>query len=139
MKKPMMILALSLLLLPLLAQINMPRPDFSPYSLKSALPNLKMSHSMGFEAGTSSAGTGYYLSRYTNHLSYKLNPKMDLDVNLNFVNFGSMNTGNSFEVNDDNDTKLLPEFSLRYQPKENMSFEIRMGQSLMNRSVFDRW
>ncbi|MCD8478955.1 MAG: hypothetical protein LRZ88_01175 [Candidatus Cloacimonetes bacterium] len=117
----------------------MPRPDFNPYSLKSSLPNLNMSHSMGFQAGTSSSGSGYYLSRYTNHLSYKLSPKMDLDVDLNFVNFGSMNTGSSFSLNDDNDTKLLPEFSLRYQPKENMSFELRMGQGFMNQTTFNRW
>lgn len=139
MKKLLLILSLSLLLLPLMAQINMPRPNFSPYSLKSSLPNLSMSHSMGFEASSSSTGTGYYLSRYTNHLSYKFSPKLDLDLDLNFVNFGSMNTKSSFSINDDNDTKLLPEFSLRYQPKENMSFEIRMGQGMMNRSLFDRW
>ena len=139
MKKLLLITALSLMLLPLLAQINMPRPDFNPYSLKSSLPNLNMSHSMGFQAGTSSSGSGYYLSRYTNHLSYKLSPKMDLDVDLNFVNFGSMNTGSSFSSNDDNDTKLLPEFSLRYQPKENMSFELRMGQGFMNQTTFNRW
>lgn len=139
MKKLLLITALSLMLLPLLAQISMPRPDFNPYSLKSSLPNLNMSHSMGFQAGTSSSGSGYYLSRYTNHLSYKLSPKMDLDVDLNFVNFGSMNTGSSFSLNDDNDTKLLPEFSLRYQPKENMSFELRMGQGFMNQTTFNRW
>lgn len=139
MKIPILIIAMSIMLLPLLAQINMPRPDFNPYSLKSALPNLRMSHSMGFEAGTSSVGSGYYLSRYTNHLAYQLNPKLDLDVDLNFVNFGSMNTGSSFSLNEDNDTKLLPEFSLRYRPQENISFELRMGQGLMNRSIHNPW
>ncbi|MDD2596594.1 MAG: hypothetical protein PHT47_03215 [Candidatus Cloacimonetes bacterium] len=137
MKKLLLILSLSLAMLPLLAQLNMMRPNFSPYALKSALPNLKMSHSMGFEAGTSSGGDGYYLSRYTNTLSYKLSPKMDLDVDLNFVNFGSTSKG--FSLNDDNSTKLLPEFSLRYQPRENMSFELRMRQGWMNRSVITDW
>jgi hypothetical protein len=92
---------------------------------------------MGFEAGTSSSGDGYYLSRYTNTLSYKLSPKMDLDVDLHFVNFGSTSKG--FSLNDDNSTKLLPEFSLRYQPRENMSFELRMRQGWMNRSVITDW
>jgi len=137
MKKFLLILSLSLAMLPLLAQLNMMRPNFSPYALKSALPNLKLSHSMGFEAGTSSGGEGYYLSRYTNTLSYKLSPKMDLDVDLNFVNFGSMSKG--FAMNDDNSTKLLPELSLRYQPRENMSFEVRMRQGWMNRSVITDW
>lgn len=115
MKKLLLILSLSLVMLPLLAQLNVMRPNFSPYALKSALPNLKMSHSMGFEAGTSSSGDGYYLSRYTNTLSYKLSPKMDLDVDLNFVNFGSTSKG--FSLNDDNSTKLLPEFSCVISPR----------------------
>lgn len=112
----------------LLAQIDMPRPNFSPYSMKSSLPGLKMSHSMGFEAGTSSVGDGYYLSRYTNHLSYSFNPKLDLDLDLNFVNFGSMNTKTDFSLNEDNSSKVLPDFSLRYRPSDTMSFELRFSQ-----------
>lgn len=117
----------------LLAQIDMPRPNFSPYSLKSSLPGLQMSHSMGFEAGTSSVGNGYYLSRYTNHLSYSFNPKLDMDLDLNFVNFGSMNTKSDFSLNEDNSSKVLPDFSLRYRPSDTMSFEVRFSQGIMNR------
>jgi len=139
MKRLVLIIALSLVLMPLLAQTHIARPSFSPYAMQQNMPNLRMSHSMGFEAGTSSRGTGYYLSRYTNHMNYKLHPKLDLDVDLNFVNFGSVNTASGFELGDDNDSKILPEFSLRYQPKDNISFELKMGQGLLRRSVLDTW
>ncbi|HQB98081.1 MAG TPA: hypothetical protein PKZ46_04035, partial [Candidatus Cloacimonadota bacterium] len=102
---------------------------------------LKMSHSMGFEAGTSSMGSGYYLSRYTNHMKYQFNPKLELDVDLNFVNFGSLNTNTGFALNDDNNSKILPEFSLRYKPSDSMSFEIRMSQGLLTqqRPWYEKW
>ncbi|HHV37566.1 MAG TPA: hypothetical protein GXX77_07020 [Candidatus Cloacimonetes bacterium] len=111
----------------LFAQYDIPRPNLNPFSVGSSiLKELKMSHSMGFEAGADSRGEGYYLSRYTNHLKYELNPKLEMDLNLNFVNFGSMNTSEKLSINKDNDTKVIPDFSLRYKPKENMQFEFRM-------------
>ncbi|MDZ4182456.1 MAG: hypothetical protein U1B83_06230, partial [Candidatus Cloacimonadaceae bacterium] len=98
------IAAIILMMTPLMAQIDMPRPVFSPYGNSGnsllSLNRLSMRHSMGFEAGTSSSGGGYYLSRYTNHLKYQFNPKLELDLDLNFVNFGT--ASNSFKVNDDN-------------------------------------
>lgn len=132
MKNLMILLLMSIAILPLMAQYDIPRPDFNPFSLSSpALKNLSMSHSMGFEAGSSTRGDGYYLSRYTNHLNYALSPKLDLDLDLNFVNFGSMNTSQSFSMNDDNDSKILPEFSLRYRPSDSMVFELKMSQGFM--------
>lgn len=93
MKKLILITTLSIFLLPLMAQIEFPRPNLNPYSSNGGnsllnLEKLSMSHSMGFEAGTSSTGYGYYLSRYTNHLKYNFNPKLELDLDLNFVNVG---------------------------------------------------
>jgi len=93
---------------------------FNPYKLK-------MSHSMGFSAGTSSNGLGFYESRYTNHLQYEFNPKLNLALDLNFVNFGSTTSGKgfSFESNDDNKTKILPEFSLNYNPTKSISIQLQ--------------
>jgi len=123
---------MTIAILPLMAQYDIPRPDFNPFSLHSPmLQKLSMSHSMGFEAGSSSRGDGYYLSRYTNHLSYAFSPKLELDLDLNFVNFGSLNTSQSFSLNDDNDSKVLPEFSLRYRPSDSMTFELKMSQGMM--------
>ncbi len=113
--------------IPAFAQYDMPRPNLNPFSLNSPLlKDLNMSHSMGFQTGVDSRGGGYYLSRYTNHLKYQLNPKLEMDLNLNFVNFGSMNTSSKFNINKDNDSKIIPDFSLRYKPKENVHFEFRM-------------
>ncbi len=142
MKNLIIAIVMTLAILPLMAQYDIPRPDFSPFSLSgSALNNLDISHSMGFEAGTSSTGSGYYLSRYTNHLNYRFSPKLELDLDLNFVNFGSMNTRNDFSFNDDNDSKVLPEFSLRYRPSDSMSLEINVGQGIMRpqRPWYQRW
>lgn len=130
------------MIFPLLASYTMPRPDLNPFSMSSpTLSNLKMSHSMGFEAGTSSTGSGYYLSRYTNHMKYQFTPKLELDLDLNFVNFGSMNTSKSLSLNDDNDNKILPEFSLRYRPSDSMSFEIKMSQGMLmqQRPWYEKW
>ncbi|MDD4223090.1 MAG: hypothetical protein PHD87_00690 [Candidatus Cloacimonetes bacterium] len=124
------ILAL-LLSLPLLAQIDMPKPDLNPYKGSKApllsLDRLSMSHSMGFEAGTSSAGGGFYLSRYTNRIRYAFNPKLDLELDLSLVNFGS--TSSKLEFNSDNSTKVIPEFRLNYRPSDsvNLSVEFRQG------------
>lgn len=135
MKNLTLLVLLTIAILPLMAQYDIPRPDFNPFSLSSPmLNNLSMSHSMGFEAGSSSRGDGYYLSRYTNHLKYAFSPKLELDLDLNFVNFGSMNTSQSFSLNEDNDSKVLPEFSLRYRPSDSMTFELKMSQGMMRPS-----
>lgn len=132
MKNILITLLMLSLMVPAMATYNLPRPDLNPFSMKSpVLQNLKMSHSMGFEAGSNSSGSGYYLSRYTNHMKYQFSPKLELDLDLNFVNLGSMNTGSKFSVNDDNRNKILPEFSLRYKPSDSVNFEIRMSQGLL--------
>jgi hypothetical protein len=142
MKNLLITLLLIGLILPVMATYNLPRPNLNPFTINNpALNNLKMSHSMGFEAGTSSMGNGYYLSRYTNHMKYQFNPKLELNVDLNFVNFGSLNTNTGFSLNDDNNSKILPEFSLRYKPSDSMSFEIRMSQGLLTqqRPWYEKW
>jgi len=141
MRKLMLTFLLLLSLMPLLAQINLPRPNFSPYTGNGnsllSLNKLSMRHSMGFEAGTSSLGEGYYLSRYTNHLMYSFNPKLEMNLDLNFVNFGSLNTTDKFELNKDNSSKVIPEFSLRYKPTDSILIQVQMVQGGLNRSFHD--
>ncbi len=142
MKNLFITLILISLVFPAMATYNLPKPDLNPFSLNSPiLKNIKMSHSMGFEAGSSSSGNGYYLSRYTNHINYQFSPKLELDLDLNFVNFGTMNTTQSFALNDDNNNKILPEFSLRYKPSDSMSFEIKMSQGLLmqQKPWYEKW
>lgn len=132
MKKLILITFLVILAaVPLLAQIDFPKPNLNPFSGSGLLRSnrLAMSHSMGFEAGTASGGNGYYLSRYTNHISYKFNPKLALDLDLNFVNFGSASTNQGLSFNQDNKSKILPEFSLSYKPSDSVSFELHYKQA----------
>ena len=129
-----LILATVLVLLaayPLLAQIDFPKPNLNPFKGSSLLKSnkLSMSHSMGFEAGTASGGNGYYLSRYTNHIAYSFNSKLKLDLDLNFINFGSASTARGISFNQDNSSRILPEFSLNYKPSDSVSFELHYRQA----------
>lgn len=129
MKKLMICLPLLIMLAPLFAGWDLPKPNFSPYQSNNSLlsmDKLTMSHSMGFAAGSSSDGTGYYLSRYTNHMLYKFNPKLEMGVDLNFVNFGGMNTSSKLSFEDNNTSRVIPDFMLNYKPADNLLFQFRM-------------
>lgn len=145
MKKFLIGIMVLMLSLPLLAQINMPKPNLNPYkesgSSLLSRDRLSMSHSMGFTAGTNSAGGGYYLSRYTNSIFYSINPKLNLELDLSLVNYGS--TSSKLEFNSDNTTKVIPEFRLNYRPSDsvNLSVEFRQGSPWYNdqRPWYERW
>jgi hypothetical protein len=114
-------------------------PSFNQDLISGSLFNpykLKMTHSMGFSAGTSSNGLGFYESSYTNHIKYDFNSKLALALDLNFVNYGTATTGKNFSIesNDDNKTKILPEFSLTYKPTDSISinFEFRNYRNYYN-------
>lgn len=92
--------------------------------------NLTMNHSMSFSSSISSNSQSAYESVYTNHLNYKFSPKLNLKVDLNFVNFGSAmyKGGIKFDGNNDNTSKILPNFQLNYNPSENFKFIIEFKQ-----------
>lgn len=102
--------------------------------------NLSINHSMSFSSSISSNSQGAYESVYTNHLNYKFSPKLDLKVDLNFVNFGSATHqgGIEFDGNNDNTSKILPNFQLNYNPSENVKFiiEFRQYNSPFERNIF---
>ncbi len=146
--KAILTLILGLLLaLPMLAQPALPKPDLNPYAGSGSplldLNRLSMRHSMGFSAGVSSLGQGYYLSRYTNHLSYTFNPRLDLELDLNFVNFGSVGTGSQFSFHKDNTSLVIPEFKLSYRPSDKVHFQLEFSQGLPwsqdTRPWYERW
>ena len=103
--------------------------------------NLSMNHSVSFFSGISSNKQSYYQSVYTNHLKYKFNSKLDLNVDLNFVNFGTATykSGIEFEGNNDNTSKILPDFQLNYRPSENMSIIIEYKQYGSNNYFNRKW
>jgi hypothetical protein len=92
--------------------------------------NLTINHSMSFSSSISSNNQSAYESVYTNHLNYKFSPKFNLKVDLNFINFGSATHqgGIEFEGNNDNTSKILPNFQLNYNPSENVRFIIEFKQ-----------
>ncbi len=103
--------------------------------------NLSINHSMRFMGGISSNNQSYYESVYTNHLTYRLNPKLNLKLDLNFVNYGtaSYKSGIEFEGNNDNESKVLPNFQLNWQPSENTSITIEYKQYHNPWEYYRRW
>ncbi len=103
--------------------------------------NLSINHSVSFFSGISSNKQSYYQSVYTNHLKYQLNSKLDLNIDLNFVNFGTATykSGIEFEGNNDNTSKILPDFQLNYRPSKNMSIIIEYKQYGSNNYFGRNW
>ncbi len=118
--------------------------QFNAGNLSSSLFNpykLKMTHSMGFTAGTASNGLGFYESRYTNHIAYEFSSKLNMAVDLNFINFGSTTNNKSFSIssNDDNKSRIIPGFSLNYKPTDAISLRIEYNtQNRYNNPWFSR-
>ena len=91
---------------------------------------ISVNHSISFSSGISSNKQSFYQSVYTNHLSYNFNSKLKLDLDLNFVNFGTATykSGIEFDGNEDHATKVLPNMQLNWKPSENTSITIEFKQ-----------
>jgi len=106
---------------------------FTPNLLIPSFMNpdkFSMNHSITFMSGFSSNNQGYYQSDYTNHLMYQFSSKLNLQVDLNFVNFGTATyqSGFKFEGNNDNMSKVLPNFQLNYNPTKSTQITIEFKQ-----------
>jgi len=117
---------------------------FNPhYSLPSFFnpQNVDMSHTFSFSSSMSSGGNAAYQSMYTNHLKFYLHPKVDFDVDLNFVNYGTASFSSSFDIegNNDNQSKVLPDFSLNYRPTENTSIRIEYRSAIPTNNLYHYW
>ena len=130
MKNFIILLILLIVSIPLIGQTT--PTAFNPhYQLPSLInPNkIEMSHSISFSSAFSN-GDAAYQSKYTNHIKFNLRKNLKLNVDLNLVNFGTANF-NSFDIegNNDNVTKILPDFSLEYKPTDNMTIKVEYNQS----------
>ena len=141
MKKVILIIILVASMVILNAQII--NSAFTPELLMPSMinmNNLTMNHSMSFSSSFSSNSQSAYESVYTNHINYKFNSKLDLKIDLNFVNFGSATYqgGIEFSGNNDNTSRILPNFQLNYNPSENVKFviEFRQYNSPFERNIF---
>lgn len=103
--------------------------------------NFSMSHSVKFMGGYSSNNQSFYESVYTNHLMYKFKPNLNLKVDLNFVNFGTATykSGIEFEGNDDNQSKVMPNFQLNWKPSESTSITVEFKQYHDPMNYYRRW
>jgi hypothetical protein len=141
--KKIIVLAFVILALSLSAQNPTFRPDFLINQF-NGFDKLQMNHSISFSSGISSNSNSYYMSTYTNHLQYDLGPKLDLKLDLNFVNYGTAThkQGINFSGNNDNTSLVVPEFQLNYRPTENseIRFMFRTAQPFTdNRDDFLKW
>ncbi len=136
MKIKITILAILVLMtaLPLIADYR-PNSFFNPNLDNRSffnVDNMQTKHTMSFMSGFSSDGRGVYKSSYTNHIMYQFSPNLDLQVDLNFVNHGTIKWDNDISIssNNDNTTNVIPEFSLNYRPTENSRITIEYRQSI---------
>ncbi len=150
MKKISILLILIISFTLIFARFELPGSEsyFNPnFQLGSLLnPNkVKMSHTMSFGSGISSNGLGYYQSAYTNHLMFDLKENLKMNIDLSFVNQGSMTHNNNldFKSNNDNNNLVIPSFSMEYQPFENTKiyFEYRQynGLPYQTSRKYDFW
>jgi hypothetical protein len=117
---------------------------FTPSLLMPSFINqnkIDMNHSITFSGGVSSSDQSFYQSVYTNHISYQLHPKLNLNVDLNFVNYGTATyqSGIEFEGNNDNASKVLPNFQLNWKPSESTSVTIEFKQYHNPMELYRRW
>ena len=129
--KKIMLIALLILAFSLNAEII--NSAFTPELLTPSMinmNNLTINHSILFSSSISSNSQSAYESIYTNHLNYKFSSKLNLKVDLNFINYGSATYqgGIEFDGNNDNTSRILPNFQLNYNPSENVKFIIEFKQ-----------
>jgi len=115
---------------------------FGSSTWQSSLLNpskLHMSHSASFSTSMFNQQS-IYQSVYTNHLQYQFSPKLSMNLNLNFVNYGSASWKKNMNLsgNGDNQNKIVPEFSLLYQPSKTFSIRFEyQQQSLYPHGQYD--
>jgi hypothetical protein len=116
------------------AQVSAFQPSnlFNASSWQGSLLNpskLHMSNSASFSTMMYNKQS-FYQSVYTNHLSYQFNSKLSMNLNLNFVNYGSASWKNkmNFKGNGDNQNRIIPEFSMQYNPSKNFTIRFDYRQ-----------
>jgi len=136
MRALLLLLVLCVIGIPMYADYDFYQPTFdlgSGIRLGSLInpEKVKMNQSMSFSSGASSTGNGFYQSAYTNQLQFDLRDNLKLNVDMSFVNLGTMTHQNDlkFSGNDDNRNVLIPGVSMQYKPTDNTTIYIEYKQS----------
>ncbi|KQC05633.1 MAG: hypothetical protein APR54_08075 [Candidatus Cloacimonas sp. SDB] len=140
MKRIFITMLISVLFLAVSAEISdkfLNQSLYSPSLLD--LNNISMNHTVSFSAGMSSNNQSFYQSVYTNHLNYRISSKLHLNLDLNFINFGtaSFDRKLDFEANGDNESTILPEFSLSFKPSDSFSIVFEYRNCSLDRSWYN--
>ena len=143
MKRAIILISITVIFISLNAQFSFenPSPNFNPnFNLGGFLhpDKVKMNHTMSFSSGVDSNGLGFYQSAYTNHLKFDLRDNLKFNVDLSYVNFGTMTHENNlnFNSNQDNQGAFVPAFSLEYKPFTNTTIIIEYQNGGGNDSFF---
>ena len=148
MKWFVMILVLTSVVCSLCAEMSFfqPTPSFNPnFNLGGFLhpDKLRMNHTMSFMSGVSSRGDGFYQSAYTNHLQFDLRTNLKFNVDISFVNLGTMSHNNDlkFSASDDNHNMIVPSFSLEYKPTDSTTilFQYQQVRGYVGGNSYNRY
>jgi hypothetical protein len=140
MKKIIITMLISALFLAVSAEISDKLLNQSLYSPSLLdLNNISMNHTVSFSAGMSSNNQSFYQSVYTNHLNYRISSKLNLNLDLNFINFGtaSFDRKLDFEGNGDNESTILPEFTLSFKPSDSFSIVLEYRNFSLERPWYN--
>ncbi|MBS3740933.1 MAG: hypothetical protein KGY75_02970 [Candidatus Cloacimonetes bacterium] len=139
MKKILIItLALSFIIFNLNAQnLNTDTDPGSSFNFPSSFINLnklQTSQSISFTSIMSSDSKPIFISNFQNRFNYELSKNLNLQMDLNIVNYKNSNNDGDFSLQDN--SKVLPNFRLDYSPNENFHFRIEYNSSPRTYSPF---
>jgi len=100
--------------------------DLFRFPTTLGLSNLRTSQSLSFTT-TYNSGTksSYYLSNFRNRFELPLSSKLNIALDLNVVNYGEF--GSSSPMISKENTKILPNFMMKYTPTENLNIYLEIN------------
>lgn len=101
---------------------NTPGPSFKFPSTLINFNKLQTSQSLSFTSIMSSESKPIFISNFQNRFSYNLSHNLQLQLDLNIVNYRNANVDDNFSIKDN--SRVLPNFRLDYSPSEN--FHLRL-------------
>jgi hypothetical protein len=100
-----------------------PQTTHTPFTFPqqfSQLHNIETSQSFSFSTlYNSSTKSSLYISNFQNRFTYSPLPNLNLELDLNAVQYGSFNSSSG-------DAKILPNFRLDYFPTDNVHLRIQL-------------
>lgn len=100
--------------------------DLFAFPSTLSLRNLRTSQSFTFSTTYNSGSRkAHYFSNFTNRFELPLSSKLHIALDLNVVNFGEF--GSSSPLVSKENTKVLPNFMMKYTPTENLKIYLEIN------------